>query len=303
MVKKSVTKKEKEKTTDSKLRIGSLVCVRTHNSFADNWTNITTTAIPYITTPNINPWVTTPYVSPYTGGGTITTPTVYPNYPTVVSNEPEWIIRDDINSYNPHSTEYTDIIEKTDFSKEEMDGLRKLYDGYLNKSSGQGGNTSGNTLGMTIWHGPPGGLSNPKWKIANNNTSTIKVNGPTTTISAGTSTVTVNMPTKFEFDFHAKGYRKIEDFFLSTPTNVKQEEVFTEEEIEAFNKEGNVFLQWGKPFKGIVVDVFSPELKTENGEEVLLGVNKFPKMYKVLIGEKDCLWFTESDVYAMTNKE
>lgn len=292
-----------------KIKIGSLVFVKTHNAL-NEFRNFTG------------------YSYPSYPGGLISNPPIQPAYYPPVTTGPTWvgggtttsidlgeleidaITDNDVTTWSTNTLSdayrYNDIIKINKFSNEEINSLRELYDCYVNKSSGNGGPEG--SMGMAQWHGPPGGKAKKNKRSANTNNSNntytipgISVNVPSTTITAGTSTVSVNFPNQIAVEYAAKGYKNIEDYFAGLVHRIKQEEVFTEEEAEVIKTSGTFV--WGKPFKGIVVDVFSPSLKTEAGESVELGVNKLPTMYKVLIGEKDCLWFTAEDVYEMTQED
>ena len=300
-----------------KLKIGSLVYVKTHTAF-NNFIGYNRTT-PWISNPPINPYpytqpigspwiVNTPSIQPYVGGGTTTSPGI-----TIDIDEEDFDYRKNITWTSETTSlqdayDYVDIISTNNFSEEEANSLRELYKSYVNQSSGNGGPEG--SLGMATWNGPPGGNNNGTWTIGPNTgisigsrgtITTTGGTGGTTTISAGASGATINIPNTLAVEYAAKGYKRIEDYFVQQPHMVTQEEPFTEDEADMINSTGA--FQWGKPFKGIIVDVFSPKLKTQTGEEVELGVNKMPTMYKVLIGEKDCLWFVAEDVYEMVQED
>lgn len=312
VAKKTVSKKTKKEKKAKKLKVGSLVFVKTHNPI-ENWgwstSGVTTTTIPAIG------------ISPYIGGGgTLTSPSISSpwignNYNTVgIIDEytKTYYGHEDANSLvygqSDNTENYKSIIKNAKFSKEDINDLKVLYNSYLANNSttkvkpGRVRKNKGTTLGMTTYNGwpPYSTTSAPKIKVHQYYKPYIS---PTTTITAGSSTATIQFPTSIEVEYQAKGYRNINDYFLSNPTLIRQEEKFTEEEVKKMTEDGDLFVTWGKPFKGIIVDVFEPKFETAKGEKIDLGLTKIPTMYKVLVSEKDCLWFTEEDVYEMMNED
>jgi len=115
-----MTTDNKQKNISTKLKIGNLVFIKTHNAFSGHGNNWATQTTGKITLPSYqrsisHRTVTVPYVEPQTNTG-------------------GWYVESlDIDN---HSYDYSEVIDTTGkFSSEEINSLKQLYDAYLNQSS------------------------------------------------------------------------------------------------------------------------------------------------------------------------
>lgn len=296
------------------MKVGMLVFVKTRNIF-DAYSNARVNPN-YFQPVQVAPG--TGNVTPYTkiGGGTVS-PSRLPSYPTYPSypyysnpkdTEAEWISEQytDNHTYDQRSYTYDIKVDQT-----KIDRLKEMLLGYNSN-----GGTGGNKLGMSMMSGNGGSwkkkksvrrhkkaqsqqqqrqLQNPNngnWTITTTGTSNITINQ---NISSA-STATINLG-DFE-KYTAKGYKTLADYVGRNAISVEQEDLFTEEEQKENIKKGMTPFD-GKPFNGIIVDRFVPNLKSEKGEEVSGAKLGLPRMYKVLFGEKNVLWFTEEQIVPM----
>lgn len=268
--------------------VGALVFVRTKNPWHSGLT-WTTTTTPYI---NINPPITT------------TTPITTP----MTTGNPTWIAPQTTTGGGTYTPHYIDSGTGRSFEIDIDENLENTYYDMLknyNTSNGTGGGSGlgGNGLGMAT-------MSNKKKKKkkfgaakqAKLSKAAKKPGMSLQSVYANSNTITINnnvyTTTSIETEYQVKGHKSVEECLQGlNPIVVKQENSYSEEELEEIRMETGMIPEIGKPFTGIVVDKFSPQLFTAKGEPVKAA--HLPVLYKVLINENNCLWFSELDVAPM----
>ena len=284
------------KKSKSDILIGALVFVRTRNPYhyLQNNFHATTTATIMAYPNNVN---VTPVSTWYTNGtsipSTTTTDKSVPSNNIVYGRSAPCDSTLLHETFKPNSTV--------------VDNLKELADAYR-EANGQntilGGHGTSGDLGMS-YLGNPGGFKNiaSTAKI----TSTPNISGHITYtpsaitqntahwglsgVSSGTST-NLGKPA-----YRASGWKTVSDYFDGGPrVDVMQED--DDSEPTAADMVGvEHYPEFGVPFCGIVVDRFTPNFKTENGEEVCM--HDATRLYKVLVDEKNVIWLPEDELTLM----
>jgi hypothetical protein len=234
-------------------------------------------------------------------GGTTINPNVV-NVPNVTVNPDTFEIRKFSEYYNDSIYKVSTVTDNT------VNNLKDLLFDYNNSSSG-----NKNSLGMATLPRTPRRKryrrQRPNQWQRNGityNPNQQHISTPTTwpangnyAVTTGTYTVTTGTISLNSFannKLFVEGYKSIQDYFSGNKEKVDQEEVWTEKEIEKFESDNQPIP--GKPFNGIIVDRFIPVAKTDSGEEIsMFGL--VPCMYKVLFGDKNCLWLSEDKIIPM----
>lgn len=285
--------------------IGTLVFIQTKNFYhsffsTSGWATTSTPSIytqPYTVSPGTAgpTWVYSPSTTTIGigGGGTHS-----PCTPYVVD-----------------TTTGTEIEFNSDSSIQES--LQELYDAYntqnnidsWNSGRGSNGGMGNNGLGMATMGGNSGGkkkkrrskknkLSKASQKTLTSKTNNYSFNG----LTSGQITISPNLGGNFGNavttttpalpEYQVKGFKSVDDCLTErNPVFVTQDDNLSEDELLKIQKEKGFFPELGKPFHGIVVDKFVPQMFTIKGEKI---ESYQPTFYKVLINENNCLWVNES---------
>jgi len=285
------------------MKVGMLVFVKTKSCLSKffggnaNWSpNFTGTAgtVPVVTTGTVTfPTVTTApfYPETITTGGT----TIYQTG-KIIGNSSITINPTDITWT---SEQYDEAVCTTsNISHTETQKLRGWFDTYDCSSIG-----SSNKLGMSTLSGfgrkrklGRNRVTNKQKIITSSTLASNTFTNSTFTIKTGaTTTIKALKPD----EFYVAGYKTIQDYFQRNSTDVTQNDKWSDKEEKKFKNER--LPVFGKPFNGIIVDRFIPAFETERGEKIETS-SLIPRMYKVLFGEKNCLWFTEDVLMPMKPK-